>query len=129
MSGANFGMPDSLSRLGGLVIRTFDLGGGIAAKDKDIAAGSPALLVLATPGDHARDWLAVGLGHATMLLEITAAGLAASYLNQPVEVDRLRPKLRELAELAGFPQLMLRIGFGPQIGPAVRQPVADVLID
>jgi hypothetical protein len=41
ISGASFGMPDALSAVGGLVIRTFDMGGGIAAKDEEIATASP----------------------------------------------------------------------------------------
>jgi nitroreductase len=51
ISGSAFGMPDVLSPAGALVIRTFDMGDGIAAKDEQIAAASPALLVVATEGD------------------------------------------------------------------------------
>jgi nitroreductase len=127
ISGANFGMPDTLSAVGGLVIRTFDMGGGIAAKDEEIATASPALLVVATEGDGPRDWLAAGIGHADMLLEVTAAGWTAAYLNQPVEVERLRPVLRARSGCRGVPQLLMRIGRGPQIAPAARRPVEEVL--
>lgn len=128
MSGANFGMPDMLSSIGGRVIRSFDMGNGIGAKDEQIAIGSPALAVVATPGDEPEDWLAAGIAHVTVLLAVTAAGLTAAYLNQPVEVDRLRPRLREVVGTTGMPQLLVRIGRGPEIAPAVRRPVEEVIV-
>lgn len=129
ISGAAFGMPDLLSPVGSLVVRTFDMGEGIAAKDQEIAGGSPALLLVATPGDQPRDWLLAGMAHAEALLAVTAAGLTAAYLNQPVEVDALRPRLRDAAGLAGHPQLLLRLGRGPAIPPAVRRPLEEVLVE
>lgn len=129
MSGSAFGMPDLLSPAGALVIRTFDMGEGLAAKDADIAAHSPALLLFATEGDSPVEWLAAGMAHAAVLLEVAAAGWTAAYLNQPVEVDELRPRLRDAAGLRGLPQLLMRIGPAPAIAPAVRRPVEAVLID
>lgn len=128
MSGASFGMPDMLSGIGALVIRTFDMGGGIAAKDRDIALSSPALAVVATPGDRPADWMRAGMAHMEVLLEVTAAGLTAAYLNQPVEVEALRPRLRSAAATAGVPQLLLRIGRGPEVPPTVRRHVEDVIV-
>lgn len=128
MSGAAFGMPDLLSAVGGLVIRTFDMGDGRAAKDEAIAAGSPALLVLATRDDEPESWLRAGLALSSVLLDITAAGWTSAYLNQPIETRELRPRLRSAAQLMGHPQLLFRIGRAPTIDPAVRRPVAASLI-
>jgi nitroreductase len=127
ISGTHFGMPDMLSPVGALVIRTFDMGNGIAAKDLEIASGSPALLLICTATDQARDWMTAGMAHAEMLLAITAAGLTTAYLNQPVEVDQLRSQLREVAGSFGIPQLLLRVGRGPKILPAVRRPLDEVI--
>lgn len=128
MSGAQFGMPDVLSFAGGLVIRAFDLGGRVAAKDREIACGSPALLVVGTAKDEPRDWLAAGMAHAEMLLAVTAAGLTAAYLNQPVEVAELRPLLRGAVGMRGTPQLLLRVGRGPRIPAAIRRPAEEVIL-
>ena len=125
---AAFGMPDVLSAVGGLVIRTFDMGQGIGAKDEEIATASPALLVVATDGDRARDWLRAGMAHMNVLLAVTAAGLTAAYLNQPIEVDRLRPRLRDAVGTRGMPQLLFRVGRGPAITPAARRSVEEVLV-
>lgn len=127
ISGAAFGMPDVLSPVGSLVIRTFDMGDGLAAKDAEIAAGSPALLVLSTAQDTPHDWLRAGAAHLDILLEVTAAGLTAAYLNQPIEVDALRPRLDALVGSTGAPQLLLRIGRAKAITPAARRPVEAVL--
>lgn len=127
LSGVAFGMPDVLSPVGGLVIRTFDMGDGIGAKDEAIAAGSPALLAFSTPADTPENWLAAGAAHLDVLLEVAAAGLTGAYLNQPVEVDALRPRLAEAIGEGGLPQLLMRIGRGPAIEPAARRPVEAVI--
>ena len=130
MSGNGFGMSDSLSSVGALVIRTFDLGGGVAAKDQQIAAGSPALAVLSTEGDTPPDWLVAGQALSRVLLTATAASVSAAFLNQPIEVESLRPRLRErsLDSAMGMPQLLFRMGYGPPIEPAVRRPVDEVIL-
>lgn len=129
MSGAGFGMPDILSAVGGLVIRTFDMGNRQGATDEAIATGSPALLVLATPGDETVDWLHAGMALSSILLAVTARGWTSAYLNQPVETDHLRPRLRAAAALGGHPQLLFRIGRAEAINPSVRRPVSAVLAD
>lgn len=129
MSGAAFGMPDVLSAIGSLVIRTFDMGQGQGARDEEVAVGSPALLVLATPEDRPEHWLRAGMALSSILLDVTAAGWTSAYLNQPVEVHALRPRLGEAAGLTGFPQLLFRIGRAPLIDPAVRRPVSEVVIE
>lgn len=121
-------MPDVLSSLGGLILRTFDMGNGQGARDEEVAAGSPALLVLATADDEPESWLRAGMALSSILLDITAAGWASAYLNQPIETEALRPRLRDAAGLAGQPQLLFRIGRAKLIDPAIRRPVEEVLI-
>lgn len=128
MSGAAFGMPDVLSSVGGLVIRTFDMGNQQGATDEAVATGSPALLVLATPRDEPECWLQAGMALSAILLEVTAAGWTSAYLNQPVETGPLRDRLGEAAGVSGHPQLLFRIGRAELIDPAVRRPVGDVLV-
>ncbi len=127
VSGAAFGMPDMLSFALALAIRTFDLGGSQAAKDEALAQGSPALAVLATPGETQADWLAAGEALQRALLAVTAGGFAASFMNQPIEVPALRGRLGALVGAAGQPQILLRIGRGPKPVPATRRPLREVL--
>ncbi|HEV7457926.1 MAG TPA: hypothetical protein VGN96_14230 [Roseococcus sp.] len=129
MSGAAFGMPDLLSFVGAMAIRRFDMGAGQAAHDMALAENSPALGVLTTPGDTPRDWLRAGEALGRAILALTAAGLKHSYLNQPIEVPALRPRLAALLGTREFPQILLRAGHGPDIGPSVRRPLEEVLVE
>lgn len=88
----------------------------------------PALLVVATPGDEPLYCPRNGIPHIEALLAITAAGPTSACLNPPVDGDRLRPRLREVAGFTGYPQLLLRIGRGPELAPAERQRVEEVII-
>lgn len=115
--------------MGPFVIRTFDFGKGRAARDRELAAGSPALAVVGIDGDTTVDWLRAGQAIGRVLLRAQADGVSASSLNQPVEVEELRPKLAELTGRAGFPQQLLRMGYGPEIEPAPRRPLQEVLIE
>jgi nitroreductase len=112
-----------------VVVRTFDMGHGVAAKDRQLADESPVLAVLTTVGDSPRDWLAAGQALQRLLLLGVQLGLQASYLNQPVQVATLRPKLQQLTGRPGYAQLLLRIGAPTQVKPAApRRPLADVLV-
>ena len=64
-----------------------------------------------------------------MLLVATAAGYAASYLNQPLELPDLRVRLRAELRLAGRPQVILRFGRPAEPLPSriPRRPIEDVL--
>ena len=112
-----------------MVVRTFDMGHGVAAKDRQLADESPVLAVLTTVGDNPRDWLAAGQALQRLLLLGVQLGLQASYLNQPVQVATLRPKLQQLTGRPGYAQLLLRIGAPKATLPAApRRPLADVLV-
>jgi hypothetical protein len=111
-----------------LVVRTFDMGHGVAAKDRELADASPLLAVLGTSGDTVPDWLAAGQALQRMLLTGLQHGVQASYLNQPVQVQALRPLIRALCGGSGEPQLLLRWGVPSETLPAApRRPLTDVI--
>lgn len=130
MSGQAFGLPDILSPIGRFVIRTFDLGNGVAAGDeKKILSGSPALGVFSTAVDNVESWLNTGRALAQVLLSLTLRGYTASYLNQPIEVDALRPQLANAADLSGLPQVLLRVGRSEDVvPPSARRHLSEVII-
>ncbi len=122
------GIDDLLSCAGPLVVRTFDMGEGQAAKDHDVATGSPVLAVLGTAGDSAGDWIAAGQALARVLLRARVEDVWASFLNQPIELPDLRIKLQNVIRQKGFPQACLRFGFGEEVRPTPRREVEEVLI-
>lgn len=113
--------------LGPILVRRFDLGRSTGRKDRELALAAPLLAVIGTDGDGPRDWLAAGQAIARALLRAAADGVEASWCNQPVQVAGLRLRLAETIGAAGFPQVVLRLGYGPAVRPAARRPVAAVL--
>jgi hypothetical protein len=111
-----------------MVVRNFNMGGGVGSKDRELAESSPLLAVLGTDGESPRDWLAAGQALQRVLLVGCSFGLRASYLNQPIQVASLREQVRELAGDGGFPQILLRFGYGDTpLSPAPRRPIEDVI--
>jgi len=108
-------------------IRTFDLGGGLAAAHRRLLEGSPLLFCIGTRADDPAAWIAAGQALERVLLTAARHGLTASYLNQPVEVDSLREALRKEAGLDAQPQLLLRIGRGPQAAHSPRRAMNEVV--
>lgn len=127
--GHAFGVSDLASLLGPAMISTFNIGSTQARKDERLALTAPALVVLSTSGDDDSDWLRAGQAVGVLLLRAAANGLAASFLNQPIEVPELRVGLGELVG-SGSPQLLLRLGYGATTRrPTPRRSVADVLAE
>ncbi len=130
MRGYGFGFGDLMSYGGALVIRSFDLGTGQAAKDRELVNGSPLLAVLGTTSDDPASWLRTGRALQRVLLRARANSVWSSYLNQPIEVGELRPKLAQTIGRAGeSPQLLVRFGFGPVAKAQPRRPVDEVIVD
>lgn len=110
------------------VVRTFDVGYGVAARDIQLADASPVLAVLGTPGDTLSDWICAGQALQRLLLTATQHGLQASFLNQPIEVASLRSKLRQATGRSGFAQVLLRLGHAENAVPASpRRPLDEVI--
>ncbi|MFQ5569561.1 MAG: Acg family FMN-binding oxidoreductase [Rhodothermales bacterium] len=118
-----------LSYTGPFVVRTFDWGEGRAARDRQLAEGSPVLLVMSTSADDPVAWLQTGQALSHLLLLAQDYGLSASFLNQPIEVSALRPRVADLIGEGRVPQMILRMGYGRRTRPTPRRPVREVLAD
>ncbi len=109
-------------------LRRSERGERAASHAEQIVQGAPVLALLHTEADTAAAWLRAGRAVASMLLSATSAAIRSSFLNQPIEVDALRPELARAAGVEGYPQLLLRFGYGPLVERTVRRPVDDVLL-
>jgi nitroreductase len=142
MPGSALGVPRVLSALAPRAVAGVDLGAMLAAHDRSRVRHAPTLAVLMTTGDTPRDWLVAGQALARVALTACAAGVTASYFNQPLEVTELRLRVAELAREAvalqapagrdvlpsgALPQLVFRLGFASEVPPTPRRPVADVI--
>lgn len=122
-----FGVPDLASRFAPFIVRTFDRGRRQAAEDHRLAVAAPLVIVIGTVDDSTAGWITAGRALSRLLLTATGAGVSAAFMNQPVERPELRHRLTELLDTAGLPQLVLRMGHGPDVAPQPRRPPGDVI--
>jgi hypothetical protein len=127
---AAFGVPPSLDFATGLVAAAMRLDGAAQAqayRDAELSTGPGVLVILGTDGDTPAEWLRAGEALAHVLLRATAAGLDASFLNAAIEVPALRDRVACAAGRTGFPQPMLRLGYGPPAAQTPRRGVDEVV--
>jgi hypothetical protein len=99
---------------------------GTAAADSP-GRDEPDVAVLWTVRDDPVEHLRAGQALTRLLLTATVHGAAASLLDQPVELPALRALLRQQAGIHGYPQVVLRLGFGESGVASPRRPVEEVL--
>jgi nitroreductase len=98
-------------------------------KDVECIRRSGAVVVLVSEIDDARHWVEAGRSCQRLMLEATALGLRSAFINQPVEVAALRSQFAGFLNIAqGRPDLVLRIGRGPEQPSSLRRPLEDVLL-
>ncbi len=127
MPGYAHGLSGAASWLQQVLVRVADAGPAEADRDRRRALNTRALVLLSTRGDEPADWIAAGEALERVLLRATAAGLYASYFDQPIEVAALRPRLRQAIGESGHPQLLFRLGYGLDVRPTPRRPVDEVV--
>jgi hypothetical protein len=130
MRGYGFGFGELMSRAAPLLIRSIDPGEARAAKDRELVKGSGLIGIFGTDADDPAAWLATGKALQRVLLRARAAGVWSSFLNPPIEVPWLRPRLASaVGHRRGYPQLVARFGYGPAIEPEPRRAAEDVLVE
>ena len=121
------GMPGLIANVGPFLVRTFDTGALFAARDRQLAINSPLLVVLGTEEDTPAVWLKTGQALSDLLLSATAEGIAASFLNAPIEVVALRLQVGKILGQEGYSQMILRLGYGEATDPTPRRPLENVI--
>lgn len=122
-------LPTLAAPIARALVRTFDMGRSVAARNQQLASASPWLTVLASDRDDATAWLRAGQALQRALLTGCRLGVQASYLNQPIEVATLRPRLQALTASAMHPQLLIRWGHPTDTLPATPRRPIDTLVD
>lgn len=74
-------------------------------------------------------WVEVGRCYERFALQAAALGIRNAFLNQPVEVQSLRPAFASALGLGDQrPDLVVRFGRGPRMPSSLRRPVQAVLV-
>lgn len=90
---------------------------------------SAGIAVFVAGKDDAEHWVLAGRGCQRFALQATALGMKHAFINQPVEVPSLCPKLAALVGLPGRrPDIVMRFGYGPALPFSARRPVAAVIV-
>ncbi|WP_197319070.1 nitroreductase family protein [Saccharomonospora sp. NB11] len=87
----------------------------------------PLVAVLTSPGDTRRDAVRAGQALQRVLLTVTAHGLQASFLAQPLEIPSTREELRTMLGGTDHPQAALRIGYGHPGAQTPRRELHEVV--
>jgi len=103
-----------------------DYGGRERAEGRDFES-DPLLAVLSTHGDSCYDHVTAGIALQRTLLTATDARLATSMLSQPIEIPTARNDLGDAVHRHGTPQMIIRIGFGQNVGSSGRRPIDSVI--
>jgi nitroreductase len=125
VASGNPALPDWLGK--GLFDLVFTAGSenGKYQRQLDSSAG---LAVFAAAKADREHWVRAGQACQRFALQATALGLKHAFLNQPVEVARLRPELASLVGMPGRrPDIVMRFGYGPALPYSLRRPVDAVV--
>ena len=122
------GNPTAPAWLGSLM---FDLVFSAAAENDKYARqlrSSAGVAIFVSERDDKEHWMRAGRSCQRFALQATALGLKHAFVNQPVEVASLRPRLASLLDMAGRrPDLVMRFGYGPALPFSPRRLVKTVL--
>ena len=94
------------------------------ARQIDSSAGVAIFFGERTDHDH---WIRVGQACQRFALAATSLGLKIAFINQPVEVARLRSDLAAIVGETRRPDIVMRFGYGPALPFSPRRPVASVI--
>jgi nitroreductase len=127
--GPVMGSPDVPPWLGNLVMRLAVSAKHQNRKDTTHIRSSAAIAVIFSEADDKPHWIEAGRSYERLALQAAALELRTAFINQPVEVPALR------SQFAGFlgigtrrPDLVVRIGRGPEMPRSLRRPVEHVLV-
>jgi hypothetical protein len=127
-AGHGLTVPAAMAPLTRMMIRRMSFGRRSAERSRDLTGKAPLLAVLSTEGDEPADWLVAGEALERVLLLAASRGVVAGYMNQPIEVQSLRPQVQALLGTERAPQLILRMGYAElREGAAVRRHLRDVI--
>ena len=88
---------------------------------------TPTVALLSTTQDSPVDWVRAGQALQRALLVATNEGIAASFMNQPLELPDLRWLVRSPITGRGHTQMILRMGYGVPVPATPRRPLDQVL--
>ena len=127
--GKCMGHPSAPRWIGGMI---FDYGVTEKKENKKIRNAidsSAGIAVIVSEQDDPAHWIEAGRCYERFALTATSLGIHNAHLNQPVEVQEIRPAFAKALGLpkGSRPDLVLRFGRGSRLPMSFRRPLEDVL--
>jgi hypothetical protein len=98
-------------------------------KDAKHIGSSSAIAVFCSEVDDKQHWIEAGRSYERFALQATALKLCTAFINQPVEVPALRSQFASFLGIGQRrPDLVIRVGRGPEMPRSLRRPVEQVLV-
>ena len=95
---------------------------------RQLNSSSGLAIFISHQADHLH-WVQAGRASQRFALQATALGLKHCFVNQPVEVEQMRPDLAALVGMPGRrPDLVMRFGYGPSLPFSARRPPGAILV-
>jgi hypothetical protein len=127
--GPVMGSPDAPRWLGNLFMRLAFSAKRQNRKDITHIRSSAAIAVFCSDVDDKPHWIEAGQCYERLALQAAALELRTAFINQPVEVSALRPQFATFLGIGNRrPDLVVRIGRGPEMPRSLRRPVEQVLV-
>jgi hypothetical protein len=90
---------------------------------------SAAIAVFTSELNDRNHWVAAGRACQRFALRVTSLGLKYAFINQPVEVPKLRNELSSYLGLGGRrPDIVVRFGNGPELPKSLRRPPEQLIL-
>ena len=127
--GAVMGSPDAPRWLGNLFMSLAFSANRQNRKDTMHIRSSSAIAVFFSEADDKRHWIEAGRSYGRLALQAAALQLRTAFINQPVEVPALRSQFASFLGIGNRrPDLVVRIGRGPEMPRSLRRSVDQVLV-
>jgi len=122
------GNPTMPSWLGPVVFDFVFTAGSEREKYIKQVSSSSAVIVFTAKQDDKAHWVEVGRAYQRFALVATALGLKHAFVNQPVEVSKVREQFASYLGIGGRrPDLIVRVGRAPAMPRSLRRPLDAVI--
>lgn len=126
--GPVMGNPDVPVWLGRLFMRLAFSADKQNRKDARHIRSSSVIAVVFSETDDQAHWVEAGRSYQRLALQAAALDLRTAFINQPVEVAALRPQFADFLGIGNRrPDLVVRIGRGPEMPRSLRRPLNEVI--
>jgi hypothetical protein len=126
--GPVMGSPDVPRWIGELYMRFGFSSESQNRKDTANILSSPVIAVIVSEVDDEKHWIEAGRCYQRLALQATAMDLRTAFINQPVEIPDLRAQFADFLGIGnGRPDLVVRVGRGPEMPRTLRRPVEEVI--